>query len=93
VTARRARGEGTLFWHDARQRWIASTTVGYDGRGKRVTRSASGRTKTAAKNKLREMLRDQEDGIKTPSSTVTVKHAVEDWLAFGLPRHSNHTVD
>jgi integrase len=93
MTGRRSRGEGTLFWHEARQRWIASTTVGYDGRGKRVTRSASGRTKTAAKNKLREMLRDQEDGIKAPSTMVTVKQAVEDWLAFGLPRRSDHTVD
>lgn len=92
MTARRARGEGTLFWHEARQRWIASTTIGYDGRGKRVTRSASGRTKTEAKNKLRVMLRDQEDGIKTPISGVTVKQAVEDWLTYGLPHRADATV-
>ena len=88
TASRRARGEGTLFWHEGRQRWIASTTVGYDGRGKRVTRSASGRTKTEAKNKLRVMLRDQEDGVQTAPGEVTVKQAVEDWLAFGLPRRS-----
>lgn len=92
MTARRARGEGTLFWHEGRQRWIASTTTGYDGRGKRITRSAAGRTKTEAKNKLRVMLRDQEDGIKTPISGVTVRQAVDDWLTYGLPRRSAATV-
>ena len=54
VTERRARGDGGLRWHERRQRWIASVTVGYDGRGKRIVRSASGRTRTEAKAKLRE---------------------------------------
>lgn len=92
MSGRRARGEGALYWHEARQRWIASMTVEYDGRGKRVIRSASGRTKTEAKNKLRAMLRDHEDGIRTASSGVTVKQAVEDWLTYGLPRRSEQTV-
>lgn len=92
TSGRRARGEGSLFWHEGRQRWIASTTTGYDGRGRRVTRSASGRTKTEAKNKLRVMLRDQEDGIRTPSIAVTVREAVEDWLVFGLPGRSGQTI-
>ena len=59
---RRARGDGGLHWDEHRQRWIATTTIGYDGRGKRVVRKASGRTRTEAKNKLRDLLRDQADG-------------------------------
>ena len=35
MTTRRSRGEGSLFWHERRQRWIAEVTIGYDGRGKR----------------------------------------------------------
>jgi integrase len=92
MSGRRARGEGTLHWHVKRQRWIAATTIGYDGRGKRVVRSASGRTKTEAKNKLREMLRDRDDGIRSPTGSVTVRRAVEDWLAYGLPGRSDKTV-
>ena len=38
MTKRRSRGDGGLFWDERRQRWIASVTVGYDGRGN-VTRS------------------------------------------------------
>ena len=92
MSARRARGEGTLHWHEKRQRWIAATTIGYDGRGKRVVRSGPGRTKTEAKDKLREMLRDRDDGIRTPTGSATVKQAVEDWLAYRLPRRSDKTV-
>jgi hypothetical protein len=32
---RRAHGDGSLFWDEQRQRWIAIATVGYDGRGRR----------------------------------------------------------
>jgi hypothetical protein len=33
MTKRRSRGEGSLHWSEARQRWIAEVTVGYDSRG------------------------------------------------------------
>jgi phosphoribosylaminoimidazole carboxylase (NCAIR synthetase) len=54
MTARRSHGEGGLYWNEKRQRWIATVTVGYDGRGKRIVRTGSGRTKTEAKHNLRE---------------------------------------
>ena len=63
MTTRRSRGDGGLYWSENRQRWIAEVTVGYDGRGKRMTRKASGRTKTEAKAKLKEMLSDIDDGL------------------------------
>ena len=89
---RRARGDGGLHWDEHRQRWIATTTIGYDGRGKRVVRKASGRTRTEAKNKLRDLLRDQADGLTAGVTGYTVRHAVEDWLAHGLGRQSAATV-
>lgn len=90
---RRARGDGGLHWDDQRQRWIASATVGYDGRGKRVVRRGSGRTKTEAKAKLREILRDHEDGLARGRDAYTVAQAVADWLTYGLPRQGPSTVD
>ena len=47
-------------------------------------RKASGRTKTGAKEKLREMLRDQADGLPIAAHGYTVGQAVEDWLTYGL---------
>jgi integrase len=84
MTERRSKGDGGLHWDERRQRWIATVTVGYDGRGKRVVKKGSGRTKTEAKRKLREVLRDHEDGLALGDDTYTVKQAVEDWLQFGL---------
>ena len=70
-------------------------TIGWDGRGKRLTRRAHGRTKTEAKEHLRELLRQYEAGVTTGRHAYTVKEAVEDWLAFGLGRQApidNHEV-
>jgi phosphoribosylaminoimidazole carboxylase (NCAIR synthetase) len=72
VTKRRAYGDGGLYWNERRQRWIATVTVGYDGRGKRMVKTGSGRTKTEAKQKLREQLRDHEDGLALGRDDYTV---------------------
>ena len=57
-----------------------------------MVRKASGRTKTEAKNKLRDLLRDQADGLAPGIAGYTVRHAVEDWLDHGLGRQSAATV-
>ena len=90
MTARRNRGEGGLHFDETRARWIATAAVGYDARGKRITRKASGRTKTEAKNKLRDMLRDHADGLAA-TGTTTVEDAVRDWLAYGLAGRASTT--
>jgi len=87
---KRAHGEGGLHWDDRRQRWIATVTVGYDGRGKRVVRKASGRTKTEAKSRLHSLVRERDVGVS--ESRLTVREAVEDWLRFGLSQQGPTTV-
>src|SRR6266699_1053947 len=57
MTKRRSRGDGGLYWSESRQRWMGEITIGYDGRGKRITRKASAKTKTEARDKLKEMIR------------------------------------
>ncbi len=84
MPARRSRGDGGLSWDSARQRWVASVTVGYTPSGKRIFKRGRGRTKTEAKRKLREIRRDYEDGLVTSGYGYTVADAVRDWLAFGL---------
>ena len=82
---RRAKGDGGLSWDAARERWVASATIGYDGRGKRIVRRGRGRTKTEAKNKLRPVA--QRPGgrpVFVANDGYTVAQAVEDWLTYGL---------
>jgi len=89
---RRGRGEGGLHWDENRQRWIATVTLGYDTRGKRITRKASGKTKTEAKDKLKELIRDHDDGLAAPVGSYTLGDAVTSWLAYGLSGRDPKTV-
>lgn len=93
MTARRSRGDGGLFWSESRQRWIAEVTIGYTPAGKRIIRRGSGKTKTEAKNKLKEVIRDHDDGLAVAPNGVTVADAVTDWLKFGLSGRSASTVE
>ncbi|MDQ2706399.1 MAG: tyrosine-type recombinase/integrase [Actinomycetota bacterium] len=92
MTARRSRGDGGLHWDEHRQRWIASVTAGYTPAGKRIVRRGSGKTKTEAKNRLKEILRNREDGAPAEANGYTVAHSVEDWLAYGLGGRSANTI-
>jgi len=93
MAKRRSRGDGGLHWDEKRQRWIATASLGYDPAGKRIVKRGSGRTKTDAKNKLKEVLRDYEDGLAIAPADYTVARAVNDWLAFGLSGRDARTVD
>ncbi|MFE9207017.1 tyrosine-type recombinase/integrase [Micromonospora sp. NPDC007230] len=91
MTKRRARGEGGLHWDESRQRWIATITVGYTPAGKRIVRKGSGKTKTEARTKLREKIRDYEDGLALVQDGHTVADALTDWLTYGLSNQSENT--
>lgn len=91
--SRRSRGDGGLYWSETRQRWIAEATVGYQADGKRIVRKGSGRSKTEAKDKLKQIVRDYEDGLTmaADAANYTVKDALENWLKYGLPGRSAAT--
>ncbi|MFC9243242.1 tyrosine recombinase XerC [Streptomyces sp. NPDC057136] len=93
MTKRRSRGDGGLHWDERRQRWIATANLGFDPSGKRIVRRGSGKTKTEAKNKLKEVLRDYEDGLAIAPTNYTVADAVNDWLAYGLAGRDPRTVE
>jgi integrase len=92
MPTRRSRGDGSLYWDRRRERWIAEVTVGHTAVGKRVVRKASGKTKTAAQRKLKEIIRDYEDGLAIGPHNYTVTDAVEEWLRYGLSGRSRGTI-
>ena len=91
--SRRPRGEGSIYWDEKRQRFLAAVTVGYTPAGKRIVRRGSGKTEAAARAKLKEVIREYEAGLTTKARNQTVRHAVEDWLAYGLHGRAQRTVD
>jgi integrase len=66
-------------------------SLGYDAAGKRVRKVAYGRTKTEARAKLRELIRDIEDGLAVGSDRYTVADAVREWLDHGLTKAGEST--
>jgi hypothetical protein len=92
LAKRRSRDDGGLYWSESRQRWIAEITIGYRPNGKRITRKASAKTKTDAKGKLKEMLRDLDDGLPSGPANYTVADAVNNWLTYGLSGRDADTV-
>lgn len=91
MAERRSRGDGGVRWSESRQRFIAEFTIGYKPNGKRIVKSGSGKTETAARNALKDILRDYEAGT-TSAENYTVADAVKDWLTYGLSRRSPGTV-
>ncbi len=89
---RRGRGEGGLHFSASRNRWIATVDLGYDAAGKRMSRRASGKTKTEAKDKLKEMMRGLDDGLPVASDKYTIADAVTYWLTYGLSKKAPRTV-
>jgi hypothetical protein len=73
VATRRNPGEGGLHWEESRQRWFATVYVGYSPSGKRRKIKLSARTKTEAKAKLQQLLRDRSDGYVLGGQTYTVR--------------------
>src|SRR4051794_30772116 len=90
---RRRRGDGGVSWDEKRQCFVASATVGYNATGKRIVRRGMGKTEALAKARLKERVRDYQAGLTPDARHYTVRHAVEDWLSFGLAGRSSGTVD
>ena len=66
-------------------------SLGFSPSGARVRKKVTGRTKTEVRDKLRELHRQVEGGLR-PRRRYTVEDALEDWLAVGLDGLSARTV-
>lgn len=84
-------GEGTVFWNETKQRFVAQKTVGYDGRGKAIVKSGIGKSESAAVESMRKKVRAYEAGLVAGSERYTVRDAVNDWLTYGQGKTSDST--
>ncbi len=66
-------------------------SLGFDADGRRIRKKVYGRTRTAVKDKLRDLHEDLSEGI-SPSAMYTVQQACADWLQDGLDGRSAKTV-
>ena len=88
---RRGHGEDSIYWDSSKNRYIGSVSLGLNSAGTRVRRKVRGRTKAEVRDKLRELHREADLGIR-PRPGYTVGDALDDWLAYGLDGVSARTV-
>ena len=50
---RRGRGEDSIFWDEAKGRYVGAVSLGYSASGARIRKKVMGRTKTEVREKLR----------------------------------------
>jgi integrase len=80
VAARRGYGEDSIYWHEAKSRYVGAISLGYDLKGKRIRKSVTGKTKAEVRDKLKELHRELDEGTAN-SPTYRVDQAVAAWLA------------
>jgi hypothetical protein len=78
---RRGNGEGSIFYHERKRRWVGTITTGYDAHGQRRRRSVSARTKGALLERLQQLQTQHATGTLPAPSTVTLAAFLQTWLA------------
>ena len=79
VTARRGYGEDSIYWHEAKGRYVGAISLGYDTTGKRIRKSVTGKTKAEVRDKLKALHRELDEGTVS-SPAYRVSEAVSAWL-------------
>jgi integrase len=88
---RRGRGEDSIYWDSAKDRYVGAVSLGYSASGARVRKKVMGRTKTEVRDKLRELHAQVDSGVR-PRRGYTVGDALDDWLSVGLDGLAPSTV-
>ncbi|MER5884251.1 tyrosine-type recombinase/integrase [Streptomyces sp. NPDC001941] len=82
--ARRAgHGEDTIYWDAKKKTYVGAVSMGHAANGKRRRPKVYGKTKTEVRQKIRDLKKEMEAGVKAPVH-YTVTEAVNDWLERGL---------
>ena len=81
---RRGRGENSIYWDDATNRYLGAVSLGYSPSGTRVRNKVMGRTKTEVRDKLKELHRQVENGCTAAALREVSLTALDDWLENGL---------
>ncbi|AWE51570.1 tyrosine-type recombinase/integrase [Streptomyces nigra] len=88
---RAGHGEDTIYWDAAKKRYVGAVSLGYAPNGKRRRPKVYGKTKTEVRQKIRDLKKEVQTGVKSPVN-YTVADAVNDWLERGLKGRDEQTL-
>jgi integrase len=90
-TTKNTNGLGTV-WQLQNGRWRWQVTLGYDSSGKRIARSGTEATKTAAEISKAEAIAEHQRGTLAAPDKMTLGEWLDDWLKARAQRVSENTV-
>ncbi|MFG3123670.1 tyrosine recombinase XerC [Streptomyces sp. NPDC048201] len=76
-------GADTIYWDPVKKSYVGAVSLGYAPNGKRRRPKVYGKTKTEVRNKIRDLKKEMQTGVKAPAN-YTVADAVNDFLERGL---------
>ena len=82
---RRDNGDGSLYFDDAKQRWVGQLDLGTDAAGRRVRPRVSAKTKTEARARLDVLRQAHGAGQDLTARSTTFTELAQLWLERGLP--------
>jgi hypothetical protein len=74
TSRRRGQGEDSIYWDASKNRYIGAVSLGFSPTGTRIRKKVTGRTKTEVRDKLRELHKQVEGGLR-PRRRYTVDDA------------------
>jgi hypothetical protein len=86
---RRGRGEGAVYFEADRNRWVGVLDLGRNGDGRLVRRKVVGATAKEARDALRRLREEIEDGARSRNGNVTVEAFLLDWLEREVPKFAS----
>ena len=91
TSKRRGQGEDSIYWDATKNRYVGAVSLGFSPAGTRIRKKVTGRTKTEVRDKLRDLHKQVEGGLR-PRRRYTVGDALGDWLTVGVDGLSARTV-
>ena len=80
-TARRAKGEGSVFWNADAGRWQGLIDLGYGADGRRNRKKVSAKTKVEVVKRLKELRLQVDGGVNVQSADQTLGAHLDSWTA------------
>ena len=75
-TKSRGNGDGSIFFNEQKNRWVAQISLGKDENGKLKRRTLYGKTRKEVKEKLEKTIAELQYGFYVEPSKITISEFV-----------------
>ena len=75
TSKRRGQSEDSIYWDASKNRYIGAVSLGFSPSGTRIQKKVVGRTKTEVRDKLRELHKQVEQGLRPKRRYTGAMHS------------------